>query len=106
MKFSSIYLYALFTLLLVNTAMASPPQRLIIQFDSSLNSDQKQKLNEQLKLIIEVDFTLLPHSTEQRWIIVVNPPLDKVNLKKISQKITGLEHVEYAEPDQLMTMPR
>ena len=106
MKFSSIYIYVLFALLLVNTAIASPPQRLIIQFDSCLSSEQKRKLNEQLRSIIDTDFILLAHSTEKRWIIAVNPPLDKVQLEKASKEITRLQHVEYAESDQLMNMSR
>lgn len=105
-KFLSIFMSVLIPSILVNAAMAGPPQRLIIQFDSFLSAEQKQTLNEQIKLIINKDYTLLPHSTGQRWIIVVNPALDESDLQKAIKAMLRLEHVKYVEPDQVLEVFR
>lgn len=106
MKLSSIYKYVLFAFLHIGLLVAGPPQRLIIQFDAPLNTEQKQSLNQKILAIIKSGFSVLPHSTEQRWIIVINPPLDKTRLEKANAEISQLEHVEYAEPDQVMDVFR
>lgn len=106
MKFPGIHLLVLIPFLLVNIAVAAPPQRLIIQFDRSLSDEQKQALDEQIKLTIKTDYELLPHSTNRRWIIVVDPTLNKTELERAIEAMTKLEHVEYAEPDQLMKVFR
>jgi len=102
MKFPSVSIAALFAFLMVNTVIARPPQRMIIQFDSSLSSEQKQTLNDQIKLIIKTDYILQSHSTDQRWIVVMNPVLDETGLEKAIKAIIQLEHVKYAEPDYVM----
>lgn len=102
MKFSSVFIAPLFAFLIVNTVIARPPQRIIIQFDSFLSSEQKQTLNDQIKLIIKTEYILLPHSTDQRWIVVMNPVLDDLSLEKVIKAINQLEHVKYAEPDYVM----
>ncbi len=100
MKLPSIYLSALFVLLHVNSVLAGPPQRLIIQFDAPLSTEQQQSLNLQIHSIIKSGFSVLPHSTTQRWIIDINPPLDESSLEKANAEISRLQHVEYSEPDQ------
>ena len=102
MKFSSIYTYLLFVLLLVNTVIAGPPQRLIIQFDSPLSAEQKQTLTKQIELILTTDYSLLPHSTDLRWIIVIDPVVDQLSLEQSIKAISRLEHVKYVEPDNLL----
>ena len=97
-----IYLCALFALLQLPAVLATPPQRLIIQFDISLNAEQKQTLNQQLHAIIQSDFSVLPHSTEQMWIIVINPPLDTSRFDKMNAEISQLQHIQYVELDQVM----
>ena len=97
-----IYFCALFALLQLPAVLATPPQRLIIQFDISLNAEQKQTLNQQLHAIIQSDFSVLPHSTEQMWIIVINPPLDTNRFDKMNAEISQLQHIQYVEPDQVM----
>ena len=106
MKRPGIYMCLLFALLQVNTLVAGPPQRLIIQFDDALSTEQKKTLNQQLQSIIKSGFSILPHSTEQRWIIVISPPLDKSSLEKAYAEISRLGHVAYAEPDQVMDVLR
>lgn len=102
MKFFGVFLLLLAPLFLVNIALAGPPQRLIIQFDTSLNHEQKQVLNEKIQLIIKTEYTLLPHSTDQRWIINIDPALNKTDLNRVTEAITKLEIVTYAELDQLL----
>lgn len=102
MKFPGISIFVLISLLLMNTAVAGPPQRLIIQFDTYLSEEQKQTLNQQIKSIIETDYQVLPHSTDQRWIMVVDPALNKADLDSVIEAIIELEHVKYVEPDQIL----
>lgn len=102
MKFPGISIFVLIPLLLMNTAVAGPPQRLIIEFDTSLSEEQKQTLNQQIKSIIETDYQVLPHSTDQRWIMVVDPALNKADLDSVIEAIIELEHVKYVEPDQIL----
>lgn len=104
MKISRFYLYLLFVLLQASTVFAAPSQRLIIQFDAALSAEQKQTLTQQIQSIIKTDFSVLPYSTEQRWIIVINPPLDKIHLDKANEEISKLERVKYVEPDQVMNI--
>jgi len=106
MKFPNVCLFALIPLLLLNNAIAGPPQRLIIQFDTTLNNEQKQTINEQINFIIRTDYKLLPHSTDQRWIIVVNPALNKADLNRVIEAMIELEHVKYVEPDQILEVVR
>ena len=47
MKLSRLVIYFLFALLQVNAVFAAPPQRLIIEFDTALNIEQKQTLQQQ-----------------------------------------------------------
>jgi len=98
MKFPSIFLFIFLT---VNAASAGPPQRLIVQFQSSLSSVQKQALDQQMKVIIQTGYDLLPHSTDQRWILVVNPELDESALQTVIEKIRKLEYVKYVEQDHV-----
>ena len=93
-------------LLQVSMLFAGPPQRLIIQFDAPLSAEQKMILNRQVQSIVKSDISLLPHSTEQRWIVVINPPLNKYNFEKSTAEISRLAHVKYVEPDQVMHAPR
>ncbi|MFW2372535.1 MAG: hypothetical protein ACN4GM_05385 [Gammaproteobacteria bacterium] len=102
MKIFNILILVLAPMLLVNAAIAGPAQRLIIQFDTSLSAEQKQALNQQMQLIIKTDYRLLPHSTDRRWIIVVDPALNKEDLNKVIEAMIRLEHVEYVEPDQIL----
>ena len=106
MKLSGICLYLLFAFLQVTTLLAAPPQRLIIQFDAPLSTEQKQTLNQQIKSIVKSGFSVLPHSTGQRWIIVIHPPLDISSLEKADAEISRLEHVEYVERDQVLDVFR
>lgn len=106
MKISGIYIYALLALLQASTVFAGPPQRLIIQFDVDLSAEQKQMLTQQIQSIVKTEITVLPHSTEQRWIIVINPPLDKTHLDKANEEISRLAHVKYVEPDQVLNLIR
>ena len=101
-----IYIYTLAVFLQVGMLFAAPPQRLIIEFDAPLSAEQKMGLNRKILSIIKSDISVLPHSTEQRWIVVINPPLDKSNIDKSIEEISRLEHVKYVEPDMLMHPPR
>ena len=102
MRFPRIFIYVLFPLLLVNAAIAGPPQRLIIQFDNSLSAEQQQALHHQIKSIFKTDYELLPHSTDQCWIVVVDPALNVLDLEKVIEEILKLDHVQYVEPDQVL----
>jgi len=106
MQLPRIHLSVLSALLLAGSVLAGPPQRLIIQFDSPLSAAQKRTLDQQLRSIINSDFSVLPHSTDQRWIIVIHPALDNASLEKADAAISRLEHVEYAEPDQVLDVFR
>ena len=106
MKLSRLVIYFLFALLQVNAVFAAPPQRLIIEFDTALNIEQKQTLQQQIQAILKTAITVLPHSTAQRWIIIINPPLDAINLEKANAEISRLTHVKYVEPDQVMGIAR
>jgi hypothetical protein len=106
MKLSSIYMCVLLAFLQVDMLFAGPPQRLIIQFDTPLSTEQKKTLNLQILSIIKSGFSVLPHGTEQRWIIAINSPLDKSSLEKAIEEISRLEQVKYAEPDQVVEVFR
>lgn len=94
--------YLLLVLLQTQPVLAEPPQRLIIQFDTPLSAQQQKTLTLQMQSIIQSGFSVLPHSTDQKWIIVIDPPIDKTNLEKTNAHISRLEHVQYVEPDQMM----
>ena len=99
--------FMLFAFLQIQTVLADPPQRMIIQFDTPLSVEQKQTLTQQMQSIIKSGISILPHSTEQKWIIVINPPIDKENLEKSNAEIIRLDHVRYVETDQMMNaLPR
>ena len=106
MKFSSIVISALIPLLLGNAAIAGSPQRLIVQFDTSLSAENKQALNEQIKSIIKTDYDLLPHSTDRRWVIVINPALNELEVGKVIEDMLKLDHVKYVEPDRVLKVFR
>lgn len=106
MKFSSIVMSALIPFSLVNAVIAGPSQRLIVQFDTSLSAEHKQTLNEQIKSIIKTDYGLLPHSTDRRWIIVITPALNELELGKAIEDMLKLDHVKYAEPDNVLKVFR
>lgn len=106
MKFSSIVMSAIISFLLVNAAIAGPPQRLIVQLDTSLSTEHKQALNEQIKSIIKTDYGLLPHSTDRHWVIVINPALNELELGKVIEGMLKLDHVKYVEPDRVLKVFR
>jgi hypothetical protein len=104
MKISLSYPFLLFVLLQAGTVFAGPPQRLIIQFDTALSAEQRQVLQQQIQSLLKTEMTILPHSTEQRWIIVISPPLAAFDLEKANAAIARLEHVKYVEPDQVLNV--
>ena len=83
--------------------LASPAQRLIIQLDTALNAKQAQHMQKQIKSIIPSEFSILPYSTDQRWIIVITPALNESDLTKVNAEISRLKYVKYVELDQVMT---
>lgn len=99
-------MFLLTTLLPVNAVISSPPQRLIIQFDTSLNAEQQQALDLQIKSIIKIGFSVSAQSTDQRWILNLNPALDEADLEKVTKELSKLDHVQYVEPDQVLKILR
>jgi len=99
--------FMLFSLLQAQTVLPDPQQRMIIQLDTPLSAEQRQTITQQMQSINQSGFTVLPHSTEQKWIIVINPPIDKETFENINSEIIRLEHVRYVETDQMMkALPR
>jgi len=106
-KLACIASYLLLVFLQAQPVLAEPPQRLIIQFDTPLSAQQQKTLVLQIQSIIQSGFSVLPHSTDQKWIIVINPPIDKENFEKANAEIIRLEHVRYIETDLMMNaLPR
>lgn len=92
----------IFLLVFVKTLMASPPQRLIIYFDSVLKTDEEYNIREKIKKIIETDYTLMPHSSQQRWIIQI-PRLPEENyIVTIISRISELDQVKFVELDHVL----
>jgi len=106
MRLPSIFIFGSFLLLLVNCVSAVPPQRLIIQFDRSLSSEQQQVFNKKLESIVERGINVLSHSTDQRWIVAVSPALDETSLEQAIHELIKLEHVQFVEPDQRLKVFR
>lgn len=102
MKAIRVASYVLCVCLLAPAVFAEPQQRLIIQFDKALSPAQQQALMQQLQFIMPSGFSVLPHSTDQRWIILISPPVDKPDLQKTHTDISTLEHVQYVEPERVM----
>ena len=89
-------------LFIAEVIMASPPQRLIIYFDSVLKADEQDIIRVDIKKIIATDYTLLSHSSPQRWIIQIPQLPDVHALNKVISLISELEHVEFVEPDHVL----
>jgi len=106
MKISSFCICLLCIWLPLNTVGASPSQRLIVQFDTDISADHQQTLKQQLKSIIKSGYTLLPHSTSQKWIMLIDPSLSESELEKVINEMVRLDHVKYVEPDHVMKVFR
>lgn len=89
-------------LFFVEVIMASPPQRLIIYFDSVLKADEQDIIREDIKKIIVTEYTLLSHSSPQRWIIQIPQLSEQINLDKIISRISELDHIKFVEPDHVL----
>ena len=102
MKFVVISIAIVFSLVFMKSVLASPPQRLIIYFDSILKKDEQHMVRARIKKIIETDYTLMPHSSQQKWIIQIPRLPEKDNLVKIINRISELEQVKFVEPDHVL----
>lgn len=94
MRISSFFICLLFIWLQLNTVSASPSQRLIVQVDTGVSADYQQTLKQQIKSIIKSDYTLLPHSTGQLWIMLIHPSLSEPELEKAINEMVRLDHVK------------
>ncbi len=81
--------------------IAQPPLRLIIQFKSSLTTTQQLQLKEELNLILQSDFSILQHSSDERWIVKLNEG-NQVKIEQAIKEIKQLQSVKYVEPDQVL----
>lgn len=101
MKFYKIYRYVFIVSLLFNNAIANPPLRLIIQFEFSLDAIQKKRIKDQLTSILQSEYSVLAHSSDNRWIVKVKPE-SQVKIEQAIDDIKRLESVKYVEPDQVL----
>ncbi|MDJ0807902.1 MAG: hypothetical protein QNJ78_13860 [Gammaproteobacteria bacterium] len=88
--------------LLVSPINAVPPQRLIIQFENPLTTEQQQALYQKIETTLGRQITVSPHSTNQRWIVSIAPELDATALESAAESLNKIDQIQYAEPDQLL----
>jgi hypothetical protein len=85
------------------TGVAQPPVRLIIQFKSSLTTAQQFQLKEELNVILQSDFSILEHSSDERWIVKLNKG-NQVKIEQAIKEIKQLQTVKYVEQDQVLNV--
>ena len=85
---------------------AAPPQRLIVQFKNPLSTEQHQSLFHKVESTLKKDITVLPHSTNQRWILLMDTALEGKDLEQALAELNKIDRIEYVEPDQVLGIQR
>lgn len=97
------YVFIVSLLFPLNNAIANPPLRLIIQFNFSLNTEQQLQFKDQLNLILQSEFLILDHSSDNRWIVGLKSE-NQLKIEQAIEEIEQLESVKYVEPDQVLNI--
>lgn len=103
MKPGRFYRVVFFCSLLFNSAIANPPLRLIIQFNFALNNEQQLQFKGQLNRILSSGYSVLSHSSAQRWIISFKPANEQ-GVDQALHEIKKLQQVKYVESDQVLNI--
>jgi len=90
------------TSLFACATVAQPQQRIIIGFAQTLSVDEQAALKKDVESLLKQPLQLVKPSTDQRWVVSLNPPLSPEQLDNAINNIKALPHVRYAETDSLM----
>lgn len=111
----SIYrpiLWAVFLMTLSSGVFSQPPQRIIVQFKNPLTETEQYLFRAALTSLIPPstegglaknrELEKLEQSTAARWVLKIDPALDKEELKSLIEKIEKIDLVRTVEQDRLM----
>ena len=83
MKTTFISFIWFITMMTSLSAMAGPPQQIIVQFETEISEARKAEVNQQITDIVKVGFTLAESSNEIRWVIKLDSRVEKEELDRI-----------------------
>jgi len=86
----------------MTTSQADISQRIIIYFSQSLTSASTVEMHEQFKRQLPGGYSLAEHSSDMRWILVLNNPLNKQQLDKFRHEGLKNSHIKHIELDQML----
>lgn len=83
------------------SAMAQPPQRIIIGFHSPLNQESYQTMLANIEEVIQQPAQLIESSNDERWIVELKEAVSKEDMQRFIEKINEIKNVRYVEPDAM-----
>jgi len=86
----------------VSTSQADINQRIIIYFNQPLTSAFTMQMHEQFKKQLSAGYSLAEHSSDTRWILILNTPLNQQQLEQFRSEGLKNNKIKHIELDQML----
>lgn len=94
--------FIIISLLVVAPLYAEPAQRIIVHFNKSLSVENSKEMFEYVSGLHSDNYSLAEHSSNLRWIIVLNSKLEQPQLNSIYSGLLKNKLVKHVEIDNVL----